>query len=271
MAHIIKIDDINAPELKVYASLTEAQLKKEQGVFIAESVKVIDVALDSGLEPISFLMEERQIEGIGKELIERCPSVSVYTAPREVLSSLTGFELTRGLLCAMRRPNAKTLDEVLDGAKRVAVLERLSDSANVGAVFRSAAALGIDAVLLFHNCAEPLNRRCVRVSMASVFLVPWAFFDKGGCPSPSDAVKYLKTKGFTTAALALKDNSINVTDDALKAADKLALFLGAEGDGLSAQTIEACDYTIKIPMHHNVDSLNVANAATVAFWELSEK
>lgn len=271
MAQIIKINDINAPEVRVYASLTEAQLKKEQNIFIAESVKVIDVALSCGIEPISFLMEERQIEGIGKELIERCPSVPVYTAAREVLSSLTGFELTRGLLCAMRRPKAKTLDEVLAGAKRVAVLERLSDSANVGAIFRSAAALGINAVLLFHNCAEPLNRRSVRVSMASVFLVPWAFFGKEAFPTPSGAVEYLKTKGFTTAALALKDNSINVTDDSLKSSDKLALFLGAEGDGLSQETIDACNYTVKIPMHHGVDSLNVANAATIAFWELCGK
>lgn len=271
MAQIIKINDINAPELKVYASLTEAQLKKEQDIFIAESVKVIDVALGCGIEPISFLMEERQIEGIGKELIERSPLTPVYTAPREVLSKLTGFELTRGLLCAMRRPKAKTLNEVLNGAKRLSVLERLSDSANVGAIFRSAAALGIDAVLLFHNCLEPLNRRTVRVSMGSVFLVPWAFFDKTYCPTPSDAVKYLKSKGFTTAALALKDNSISITDNALKSADRLALFFGSEGDGLSQETIDACDYTVKIPMHHNVDSLNVANAATIAFWELSEK
>ncbi|MBQ8869030.1 MAG: RNA methyltransferase [Oscillospiraceae bacterium] len=271
MAQIVKINDINAPELKFYASLTEAQLKKEQNIFIAESVKVIDVALDSGIEPISFLMEERQIEGIGKALIERCPSVPVYTAPRDVLSSLTGFELTRGLLCAMRRPEMRSLDEVLAGARQVAVLERLSDSANVGAIFRSAAALGIDAVLLFHNCAEPLNRRTVRVSMGSVFLVPWAFFNKDEFPCPQNAVEYLKSKGFTTAAMALKDNSINITDNALKCADRLALFFGAEGDGLCADTIDACDYTVKIPMHHNVDSLNVANAATIAFWELGEK
>ncbi len=271
MAQIIKINDINAPELKTYASLTEAQLKKEQNIFIAESVKVIDVALSCGIEPISFLMEQRQIEGIGKELIERCPSVPVYTAPREVLSSLTGFELTRGLLCAMLRPEMRSLDEVLAGARRVAVLERLSDSANVGAIFRSAAALGIDAVLLFHNCAEPLNRRTVRVSMGSVFLVPWAFFNKSEYPSPQNAVEYLKSKGFVTAALALKDNSIGITDSALSSAERLALFLGAEGDGLSADTIDACDYTVKIPMHHSVDSLNVAAAAAVTFWELSKK
>ncbi len=271
MAQIVTISDINAPELTVYASLTETQLKKEQNIFIAESVKVIDVALDQGLEPISFLMEERQIEGIGKALIERCPATPVYTAPREVLSSLTGFELTRGLLCAMRRPEIPSLNEVLRGAKRVAVLERLSDAVNVGAIFRSAAALGIDAVLLFHNCAEPLNRRTVRVSMGSVFLVPWAFFDKNDCPTPSDAVEYLKSKGFATAAMALKDNSFSVDDLALKSAKKLALFLGAEGDGLSAQTIDACDYTVKIPMHHNVDSLNVAAAAAIALWELGKK
>lgn len=270
MAQIIKINDINAPELRMYASLTEAQLRRGEGVFIAESVKVIDVALSCGIEPISFLMEERQIDGIGKELIKRAPLVPVYTAPREVLSSLTGFELTRGLLCAMRRPKQSSLDEVLKSAKRVAVLERLSDSANVGAIFRSAAALGIDAVLAFNNCAEPLNRRTVRVSMGSVFLVPWAFFDKENFKEPQCAVEYLRQKGYKTAALALKDNSINITDSALKTADRLALFLGAEGDGLSAQTIDACDYTVKIPMHHNVDSLNVGAAATIAFWELSK-
>ncbi len=271
MAQIIKIADINAEELKPYASLTEAELRRSEGIFIAESVKVIKVALSCGLEPVSFLMEERQIEGIGKELIELSPLTPVYTAPRDVLASLTGFELTRGLLAAMRRPEEKSLDEVLKGAKRIAVLERLSDSTNVGAIFRNAAALGIDAVLLFHNCAEPLNRRTVRVSMGSVFLVPWAFFDKEGFKEPQSTAEYLKQKGFTTAALALADDSINVTDTALKSADKLALFLGAEGDGLSAGTINACDYTVKIPMYHKVDSLNVAAAATIAFWELSEK
>lgn len=271
MAQVIKIKDINAPEISVYASLTEAQLKKDNGLFIAESVKVIDVALDCGLEPVSFLMEERQIDGIGKQILRRCPDAIVYTAERSVLSALTGFELTRGVLCAMRRPKIKSIDEVLENAKRVAVLERLSDSVNVGAIFRSAAALGIDAVLLFHNCSEPLNRRTVRVSMASVFLVPWAFFDKNAYPLPADAVKYLQRKGFKTAALALRDNTLNVNDPALKSAEKLALFFGSEGDGLSKETIEACDYTVKIPMHHSVDSLNVSNAAAVAFWEICGK
>ena len=268
---IIYVEDINIPELSVYASLTESQLKRQENIFIAESVKVVDVALNNGLKPISFLMEERQIEGIGKDLIKRCPDVPVFTAKREVLNSLTGFPLTRGLLCAMERPKEKSLDEVLNKAKRIAVLERLSDAMNVGAIFRSAAALGIDAVLLFHNCSEPLNRRTVRVSMGSVFLVPWAFFDKVNFENPRDAVEYLKSKGFTTAALALENDSININNPILKECEKLAFFLGAEGDGLSKSTIESCDYTVKIPMYHEVDSLNVAAAAAVSFWEINNK
>ena len=271
MPNIIKINDTNAPELNIYARLTESQLKNNENLFVAESVKVIKVALQKGLEPISFLMEERQIDGIGKELIECCPNVPVYTAPREVLSALTGFELTRGLLCAMNRPESTELESVLKNAKRVAVLERLSDAMNVGAIFRSAAALGIDAVLLFNNCSEPLNRRTVRVSMGSVFLVPWAFFEKEKFKNPENAVEFLRKNGFTTAALALKDDTININDQALKNSEKLALFLGAEGDGLSDETINACDYTVKIPMHHDVDSLNVATAAAVAFWEIGKK
>ena len=271
MANIIKIEDINAKELNIYARLTEAQLKNNEGLFVAESVKVIKVALQKGLEPISFLMEERQIDGIGKELIDRCPDVPVYTAPREVLSRLTGFELTRGLLCAMKRPENIDLETAIKNAKRVAVLERLSDAMNVGAIFRSAAALGIDAVLLFNNCSEPLNRRTVRVSMGSVFLVPWAFFEKESFPNPKNAVEYLKQNGFTTAALALKDDTININNPILQNSEKLALFLGAEGDGLSEETINACDYTVKIPMYHEVDSLNVAAAAAVAFWEIGKK
>lgn len=270
MSRIISITDINAPELNIYARLTEAQLKREEGLFIAESVKVIKVALDKGLIPVSFLMEERQIEGIGKELIERCPDVPVYTAPREALSKLTGFELTRGVLCAMKRPERDSLENVLKNAKRVAVLERLSDAVNVGAIFRSAAALGLDAVLLFNNCSEPLNRRTARVSMGSVFLVPWAFFNKENFPMPQNAVEYLKSKGFLTAALALKDDTININDQILNESEKIALFLGAEGDGLSDETINACDYTVKIPMYHEVDSLNVAAAAAVAFWEIGK-
>ncbi len=271
MSNIIFINNINAPELSVYAHLTEAQLKKDEGLFVAESVKVIKVALDKGLTPVSFLMEERQIDGIGKELIERCPTVPVYTASREVLASLTGFELTRGVLCAMKRPECESLESVLKNAKRVAVLERLSDAVNVGAIFRSAAALGLDAVLLFNNCSEPLNRRTVRVSMGSVFLVPWAFFEKENFPTPKTAVEFLKQNGFTTAALALRNDTVSIDDPILKNTEKLALFLGAEGDGLSGETINACDYTVKIPMHHDVDSLNVAAAAAVAFWEIGRK
>ncbi len=271
MPEIIKITNLNAPELEIYTSLTDAQLKRDENTFIAESVKVIDVALNKGLKPKSFLMEERQIDGIGKDIITRCPTIPVYTAERRVLSSLTGFELTRGLLCAMERPPIQSIEDVLKNAKRIAVLERLSDSANVGAIFRSAAALGIDAVLLFHNCSEPLNRRTVRVSMGSVFLVPWCFFEKKDFPLSENAVDYLKSKGFATAALALKDDTLNITDQKLKTAEKLALFLGSEGEGLSDSTINACDYTVKIPMFHNVDSLNVAAAAAVAFWEIAKK
>lgn len=271
MSQIITVNDINAPELAVYASLTDAQLKADSNLFIAESVKVIDVALDKGLEPVSFLMEERQIEGIGKDIISRCPFVPVYTASRQVLSSLTGFELTRGVLCAMKRPEMADIEAVLKNAKRVAVLERLSDAVNVGAIFRSAAALGLDAVLLFHNCSQPLNRRTVRVSMGSVFLVPWAFFSKERFPKTVNAVDFLKSKGFITAAMALENDSISISDPVLKQSEKVALFLGAEGDGLSKETVESCDYTVKIPMYHEVDSLNVAAAAAVSFWELGGK
>lgn len=270
MPRIININDINTPELAVYTYLTEAQLKRDEHLFIAESVKVIDVALNKGLKPVSFLMEERQIEGIGKEIIERCPEVPVYTASREKLSALTGFELTRGVLSAMERPEKQSLEDVLRNAKRIAVLERLSDAVNVGAIFRSAAALGMDAVLLFHNCSEPLNRRTVRVSMGSVFLVPWAFFEKENFPSSQNAVEYLKEKGFVTAALALRNDSIGIDSPLLSKAGKLALFLGSEGEGLSDATIENCDYTVKIPMHHEVDSLNVAAAAAVSFWQIRE-
>ena len=271
MAQIIRINDITAPELSVYTSLTEAELKRDKGVFIAESVKVIDVALDKGFKPLSFLMEEKQIEGIGKDLIERCPDTPVFTAPREVLSALTGFELTRGLLSAMKRPETPDLEAVLKDAKRIAVLERLSDAANVGAIFRSAAALGIDAVLLYNNCSEPFNRRTVRVSMGSVFLVPWAFFDKQRFNTPQSAVEFLKSKGFLTAALALKNDSISIDNPVLKQAEKLAFFLGSEGEGLSEETINSCDQTVKIPMFHGVDSLNVAAAAAVSFWEIRNR
>lgn len=271
MSNIIKIEDINAPELQIYTGLTDARIKSESNLFIAESVKVINVALDSGIKPISFLMEERQIEGIGKEIIKRCPDVPVFTANRHILKQITGFELTRGLLSAMERPKMQDLESVFKNAKRIAVLERLSDSSNVGAIFRSAAALGFDAVLLFHNCSEPLNRRTVRVSMGSVFLVPWGFFDKQNFETPKNAVEYLKQKGFLTCAMALKNDTISIDNPLLEKSEKLALFLGSEGEGLSDETIDTCDYTVKIPMFHDVDSLNVAAAAAVSFWQLRNK
>ncbi len=271
MSNIIKISDINSPELEVYTSLTDHELRRQGDLFIVESVKAIEVALDCALEPVSFLMERRQIEGIGKNIIERYPNTPVYTADREILSSLTGFELTRGVLCAMRRPEPLNLKDILKNVRRVAVLEKLSDSVNVGAIIRSAAALGIDAVLLFHNCCEPLCRRSVRVSMGSTFLVPWAFFDKESFPLPQSAVEFLKQSGFVTAAMALSDNSISIDDCALSSSEKLALFFGSEGQGLSPDTIAACDYTVKIPMQNNVDSLNVAAAAAIAFWQITRK
>lgn len=271
MANIIYINDITAPEIAVYTRLTEAQLKANNNIFIAESVKVIEVALSKGLCPVSFLMEKRQIEGIGASIISRYPNVPVYTAPREVLKSITGFELTRGILCAMRRPAPISIDTVLENSKRIAVLERLSDGANVGAIFRNAAALGFDGILLYHNCSEPLNRRTVRVSMGTVFQIPWAFFDKSDFPTPDVAVLYLKEKGFLTAALALDSNSIDIDHPDLRDAEKLALFLGAEGDGLSNQTVKECDKTVMIPMHNDVDSLNVAAAAAISFWQLGNK
>lgn len=271
MSQIIKITHIDAPELKVYMGLTENQLRRDGDLFIAESAKVIDVALDKGYEAVSLLMEERQIEGVGKKIIARCPDTPVYTAEREVLRRLTGFELTRGILCAMKRPRELTLEEALSNATRVAVLERLSDAMNVGAIFRNAAALGFDAVLLFNNCSEPLNRRTVRVSMGSVFLVPWSIFKKPEFPTPKNAVDYLKSKGFVTAAMALKNDTVGIDSPVLQKSEKLALFLGAEGDGLSDEIIENCDYTVKIPMYHDVDSLNVAAAAAVSFWQLGKK
>lgn len=270
MAKIIHINGISGEELSPYKSLKGAKQIGDESVFIAEGVKVIELALDNGVEPVSFLMEERQIEGIGKNIIARCPDTPVFTASRETLASITGFELTRGLLSVMKAPKFKTLDEALNGAKKIAVLERLSDAMNVGAIFRSAAALGIDAVLLFHNCSGPLNRRTVRVSMGSVFLVPWAFFEKDRFETGADAVKFLEEKGFKTAALALEDDSISIDDKVLKSSEKLALFLGSEGEGLSEETITECDYTVKIPMFSGVDSLNVAAAAAVSFWEIAK-
>ena len=272
MPNIIEITDFSQPELDVFARLTEAQLRNkrqpEKGLFIAESPKVIGHALDAGYQPISLLMERKHIEGQAKELIGRCGEIPVYTADREVLAGLTGFELTRGILCAMRRPQPSTVEQLCAGARRVAVLEGIVDPTNVGAIFRSAAALHMDAVLVSPTCCDPLHRRAVRVSMGTVFQVPWARIGSSPDEWPQAGLRRLKELGFKTAALALDENSVSIDDPQLMAEDKLAVILGTEGDGLSPHTIAGCDYTVLIPMSHGVDSLNVAAASAVAFWQL---
>ena len=274
MLHIIEVTDLAAPELDVYARLTEAQLRNrlepDKGVFIAESPKVIATALDAGYEPLSLLMERRHIEGDAQPILARCGGIPVYTAERETLARLTGFELTRGVLCAMRRPRLPSVEDVCARARRVAVLEGIVDHTNVGAIFRSAAALGIDAVLVTPSCHDPLYRRAARVSMGTVFQVPWTRI--GSVRDwATEGVLLLRSLGFATAALALADDAIYLHDARLRDCERLALVLGTEGDGLAASTIAACDYTVKIPMDHDVDSLNVAAASAVAFWELRTK
>ena len=270
--NITKVKDLSLPELDVYVRLTGAQLraKKEggEGIFIAESPTVIEVALQGGCEPISILTDERLVKsGEVERLLKRHPDIPVYTADRDTLTALTGFELTRGALSAMRRPEEKSLDEVLRDARRVAVLEDICDSTNVGAIFRSAAALGIDAVLLTPTSCDPLCRRAVRVSMGTVFLVPFARIGKTHTDWPRD-IEILKSHGFKCAAMALSDNSVSIDDKNLLGEEKIAVILGTEGTGLSKETIEMCDYTVKIPMSNGVDSLNVGAAAAVAFWQL---
>jgi len=268
MPNIIEITDFSAPELDVYARLTEAQLmnrfQPEKAMFIAESPKVIHRALDAGYRPISLLMERRHVEVQAADVIARCPEVPVFTAELDVLTRLTGFQLTRGVLCAMGRPPLPPLEDVLAGTRRIVVLENVQNPTNVGAIFRSAAALGMDAVLLTPGCSDPLYRRSARVSMGTVFQIKWTFL-------PPDWPQALKNRGFTTAALALSDDSISVDDPRLAPTEKLALVLGSEGDGLTETTIAACDHTVKIPMYHGVDSLNVAAASAVAFWQLRAK
>ena len=267
MPHIIEVTDLAAPELDVYARLTEAQLRNrlepDKGVFIAESPKVIATALDAGYEPLSLLMERRHIEGDAQPILARCGGIPVYTAERETLARLTGFELTRGVLCAMRRPRLPSVEEVCARARRVAVLEGIVDHTNVGAIFRSAAALGIDAVLVTPTCCDPFYRRAVRVSMGTVFQVPWTYL-----PAGERWQDTLHALGFETAALALRDDSLSIADPRLGRVEKLALCLGTEGDGLANDTIADCDYTVRIPMSHGVDSLNVAAASAVAFYQL---
>lgn len=263
-ANIVEVGDLSAPELNPYARLTEAQLRKCEGLFIAESSKVISAALDAGCEAVSLLMERRQIEGSGREIIARCPRIPVYTAAREVLETLTGYALTRGVLCAMRRPAPADAATICAGARRVAVVEDVTDSTNVGAIFRSAAALGADALLLTPACCDPLCRRALRVSMGSAFRIPWARIGDW----PERGVEALHRWGFQIAAMALDDRAMDVDDARLAGVEKLAILLGTEGDGLSPATVARADYTVRIPMFNGVNSLNVAAASAVAFWQL---
>ncbi|MDE6434932.1 MAG: RNA methyltransferase [Lachnospiraceae bacterium] len=301
MSNIIEIVDFQAPELDVYARFTEAQLlhinEPEQGIFIAESPKVIERALDAGCIPVSILMERKHIETQGADIIKRCGKVPIFTAEFDVLTRLTGFKLTRGMLCAMYRPKLPGVKEICENARRIAILENVENPTNVGAIFRSAAALNMDAVLLTSGCSDPLYRRAVRVSMGTVFQIPWTFINalnlnmdgklfaeendiaKGAGISrmdieeavwPGQGIRLLRSMGFKTAAMALGEDCININDPNLLSEDKLAIILGTEGDGLSTDTIENCDYTVCIPMSHGVDSLNVAAASAVAFWQIGQ-
>lgn len=273
MPHIIEITDLADPALDVFARLTEHQLRSrlepEKGVFIAESPKVIDRALDAGCAPLALLMEQRKIDGPARGILERiAPDTPVYTAGREVLAQLTGYALTRGVLAAFRRPALPGVETLCQNARRVAVLENIVDSTNIGAIFRSAAALHIDAVLVSPSCCDPLCRRAVRVSMGTVFQIPWTVTGGSFSDWPHPGLERIRSFGFKTAAMALRDDSVGMDDPRLPAEEKLAVVLGTEGDGLSPKTIAACDYTVRIPMAHGVDSLNVAAASAVAFWQL---
>lgn len=267
MSNIIEITDFNSPELDIFTRLNEVQLMKEKGLFIAESPLVIERALNAGYEPISLLLEKKHIEGQAKNIIARCGDVPVYTAEFDVLTQLTGFQLTRGALCAMKRSPLPTIEEVCKNARRIAVLENVMNPTNVGAIFRSAAALNIDTVLLTPFCSNPLYRRAIRVSMGTVFQIPWTFIGT----DKEDWLDELKQLGFKTAAMALTDNSVGIDNPELMSEEKLAIILGTEGEGLADETIDNSDYTVKIPMSHGVDSLNVAAASAVAFWVLGNK
>ncbi len=272
MANVIEIQNFSDPELDIYARLTEAQLMNrfdpKNAMFIAESPKVIDRALDAGYVPVSLLMERKDITGQAADIIVRCGEIPLFTADRDVLAQLTGYHLTRGVLCAMRRPPLPSVDEICKNAKRIAILENVMNPTNVGAIFRSAAALGVDAVLLTPGCSDPLYRRSARVSMGTVFQIPWTFIGSEITQWPQPGMEIIQRLGFKTAALALNDNSVSVDDEKLNSEEKLAIILGSEGDGLTDDTIAQCDYTVKIPMQHGVDSLNVAAASAVAFWQL---
>ena len=275
MPQNIEIIEFSAAELDIYARLNENQLLNRanlsKGLFIAESPKVVERAMNAGYEPVSMLVEKKHIEGEAKDVIARCGEIPVYTAEFEVLKQLTGFALTRGVLCAMRRRPLPSVEEVCKGAKRIAILENVMNPTNVGAIFRSAAALNIDAVLLTPACSNPLYRRAARVSMGTVFQIPWTYFSGDEAAWPHPGIDVLKSLGFKTAAMALCDESVGIDDDKLMAEEKLAIILGTEGDGLATATIADCDYTVKIPMSYGVDSLNVAAASAVAFWQLGNR
>ena len=274
MPNIVEISDFSASELDVYARLTENQLlcraDPQNALFIAESPKVIERALDAGYEPISLLMERKHIEGQAKEIIERCGNIPVFTSTLDVLTQLTGFPLTRGVLCAMRRKPLPDFREVIRNARRIAILEDVMNPTNIGAIVRSAAALNMDAILFTPACCDPLYRRAVRVSMGTIFQIPWAYIGESPADWPQAGMNRLRELGFRTAAMALRDDSVRMDDKALMAEEKLAIILGTEGDGLSGSTIADCDYTVRIPMSHGVDSLNVAAASAVAFWQLGK-
>ena len=275
MSNVIEITDFNAPELDIYARLSEGELlnrhEPEKGLFIAESPKVVDRALNAGFEPVSLLLEKKHIEGEAKDIVVRVGNVPIYTAEFDVLTKLTGFKLTRGVLCAMKRKTLPSVEEVCKNARRIAILENVMNPTNVGAIIRSAAALNIDALLLTPSCSNPLYRRAIRVSMGTVFQIPWTFMGKESDESSSTDMNLLKAMGFKTAAMALCEDSVNIDDTALMTEDKLAIILGTEGDGLSLETISRSDYTVCIPMSNGVDSLNVAAASSVAFWQLGNK
>ena len=275
MPNIVEISDFSASELDVYARLTENQLlcraDPQNALFIAESPKVIERARDAGYEPISLLMERKHIEGQAKEIIQRCGNIPVFTSTLDVLTQLTGFPLTRGVLCAMRRKPLADFREVLRNARRIAVLEDVMNPTNIGAIVRSAAALNMDAILFTPACCDPLYRRAVRVSMGTIFQIPWAYIGETPADWPQAGMNRLRELGFRTAAMALRDDSVRMDDKALMAEEKLAIILGTEGDGLSGSTIADCDYTVRIPMSHGVDSLNVAAASAVAFWQLGKR
>ena len=272
MANIVEITDWAAPELDAYARLTGAQLRcrlePERGILIAESPKVIATALDAGCVPLSLLMEREKIDGAARDIVARCGDIPIYTADRDLLARLTGYTLTRGVLCALRRPRLPTVEDVCRNARRIAVLEGVVDATNIGAIFRSAAALGMDAVLLTPTCCDPFQRRAVRVSMGAVFQVPWTFLGDSAADWPHPGLERLESLGFATAAMALSDRAVSIDDPRLLSEEKLAVVLGTEGDGLAGETIARCDYTVTIPMAHGVDSLNVAAAGAVAFWQL---